>query len=627
MYAPRGPPVKSSQVKRLRDATPARARARAAAGTPGRHRAAGAGTECLAMFLLLSLLLFAEDHVENMDTSRRSTLHSDDSTADWRGDDELAAATRRLLRCGFEAASRAEVRRSCCEIDELRGEAALAWLDQRKTNGAGYEDDVPRLIRSYGHSYIWRGSWRRPELLRLHGELRLERRRAIEVAQFGPGHAHEASALSAGTISLRDAAAALRRPGGPDQWFDRGVGVRLLQAVADGDEHNFPGLDFLSSLELVDAANESVLSLGRSRTGLPFHSHGESWLSLLRGHKLWLLIPPGPLPPPNGDTDGVWRHTDAFTLSLHDWLHTKLRRRSSGIESNSRAPMVCIQNEGDLMYVPAAWNHATINIGETLALAVQINRLRERVESFSQSSTNMASIPTEVQAAELHVSSGSRQAMLAKIEAADPSSLRGLAMLQDLRDREPGNVDTLTRLVSALIDARSVGHIATTTSKRSKQQKASKTARKKAVKEVHKAIREVGQMLELRARAGVSAGPIVDDWIALHVRCCALLSDLAQYTAAARCLDVAASTSAESAQTNSTTSAQLHYELARAMLRSVEKAMSSGKEVLWSQVQPIAQEVRSTLAIDSQHQGAMELARVLAAPPPNGLGWDDGGDG
>ena len=53
--------------------------------------------------------------------------------------------------------------------------------------------------------------------------------------------------------------------------------------------------------------------------------------------------------------------------------------------------------------------------------------------------------------------------------------------------------------------------------------------------------------------------------------------------------------------------------------------MRRGEEVFRSQVEPIAQEVRLALAIDSQHTGAMELARILAAAPPVGLGWDDSG--
>ena len=40
-----------------------------------------------------------------------------------------------------------------------------------------------------------------------------------------------------------------------------------------------------------------MLSIGSSRTGLPFHYHGHTWLGLVHGTKLWLMYPPGVSPP------------------------------------------------------------------------------------------------------------------------------------------------------------------------------------------------------------------------------------------------------------------------------------------------------------------------------------------
>ena len=36
----------------------------------------------------------------------------------------------------------------------------------------------------------------------------------------------------------------------------------------------------------------SILSLGASRAGLPWHAHGETWLGLVFGKKRWFLYPP-----------------------------------------------------------------------------------------------------------------------------------------------------------------------------------------------------------------------------------------------------------------------------------------------------------------------------------------------
>ena len=316
---------------------------------------------------------------------------------------------------------------------------------------------------------------------------------------------------------------------------------------------------------------------------------------------------------------------------------------------------MCIQGEGDLVYLPSAWNHATVNVGETLALVptpatlnrlsrcvclcvcllhmfcteqvTQMNRLHHRVDSFPQRAVVSAAFEAETaeKGSGLRVGNISRQEMLANIESVGPSSRRGLELLRELRAREPGNIDTVSRLVSAILNTHGVTHMATTSSKRGKKQKHinAQHARKAAVKEVHAAIREVSRMLP---ESGMLARSIVEDWAVMQVRCCALLSDLAQYKAATKCLgDVSAVASRPDADTVSTLNAQFHYELARASLRSIEKAMRRGEEVSRSQVEPIAQQVRLTLAIDSQHTGALEFARVLASPAPVGLGWDDSG--
>eukprot|EP01043_Picozoa_sp_COSAG02_P105318 COSAG02_NODE_41316_length_396_cov_0.484848_1_plen_100_part_01 len=85
--------------------------------------------------------------------------------------------------------------------------------------------------------------------------------------------------------------------------------------------------------------------------------------------------------------------------------------------------------------------------------------------------------------------------------------------------------------------------------------------RKAAVQEVHAAIREVSRMVQLDSAGDrILAGAVADDWAAMQVRCCALLSDLAQYKAAENCLgDVEAKISS-----GSTPNPRVHFELARA---------------------------------------------------------------
>lgn len=46
------------------------------------------------------------------------------------------------------------------------------------------------------------------------------------------------------------------------------------------------------------------------------------------------------------------------------------------VSNPATAPLECMQNEGDIMYVPEGWYHATINIGDTHSIA-------QRTEDFN----------------------------------------------------------------------------------------------------------------------------------------------------------------------------------------------------------------------------------------------------
>ena len=76
--------------------------------------------------------------------------------------------------------------------------------------------------------------------------------------------------------------------------------VSILKSIPD------LGKDFSIPIMFQDWDNQEnerqgyswhMLSLGASKTGLPFHMHGETWLSLIYGKKRWFIYPPGYSPP------------------------------------------------------------------------------------------------------------------------------------------------------------------------------------------------------------------------------------------------------------------------------------------------------------------------------------------
>ena len=88
--------------------------------------------------------------------------------------------------------------------------------------------------------------------------------------------------------------------------------------------------------------------------------------------KRWFLYPPGASPPISLERT----HHPLGTVS--DWfaqVYPKLSHLDQppingglpvpqGSEHEGYRPLECVQVQGDVMYVPATWNHLTVNIGK-----------------------------------------------------------------------------------------------------------------------------------------------------------------------------------------------------------------------------------------------------------------------
>ena len=137
-----------------------------------------------------------------------------------------------------------------------------------------------------------------------------------------------------------------------------------------------------------------MLSLGPSRTGLPFHVHGETWLALVYGQKRWFLYPPGTGMPPELEksfnplrTVEAWFQDIYHQMSDYDipptstWVGMGSKNKNmdnSTDYSKGFKPMECIQQAGDILYLPAGWSHLTMNIGEAIGIGGQTALSAER---------------------------------------------------------------------------------------------------------------------------------------------------------------------------------------------------------------------------------------------------------
>ena len=86
----------------------------------------------------------------------------------------------------------------------------------------------------------------------------------------------------------------------------------------------------------------------------------DAWNQLLIGQKRWSLYPgnPGGIPAAAGYNPSLPHLT---------WL----RRVLPTLAADSR-PLECNQQAGDILYVPSGWHHATINVGDTAGIALQV---------------------------------------------------------------------------------------------------------------------------------------------------------------------------------------------------------------------------------------------------------------
>ncbi len=109
-----------------------------------------------------------------------------------------------------------------------------------------------------------------------------------------------------------------------------------------------------------DLGAPNVLSLGGNASGFPFHLHGEAWLELLAGRKLWSVFDLEAVGSPPLGFDSAAPHAR--------WLERAL---AEGAGDGATAYGACVQRPGDVVYVPSGWFHATASVGAAVAVGAQ----------------------------------------------------------------------------------------------------------------------------------------------------------------------------------------------------------------------------------------------------------------
>jgi len=132
-----------------------------------------------------------------------------------------------------------------------------------------------------------------------------------------------------------------------------------LLYVFDKDFFQSPGAKRIAKIPkwLAMSDGDQLLTLGGPRSGAHFHAHGAAFLTLLVGHKRWYFHSPGTFP--NASVPLLDREVAVWEAEVLPKLE------------GAEAPLSCVQQPGDTVFVPDSWAHATTNLDDTAGVAWQ----------------------------------------------------------------------------------------------------------------------------------------------------------------------------------------------------------------------------------------------------------------
>ena len=243
--------------------------------------------------------------------------------------------------------------------DTLREETpkvAIEW-GENLTRGTFIKEyvsrNVPVLIKGLGKTWPAMQKWTKKNFLGRYGSHRI----TASVIPYGNTYGKHSFQTNlrdyvkkyAGkdylaVIEGRRNKSAISESNLPTYVFDAGY---LMEKVFQGD---VPTPQFLHSLSRRTVLKQ--FALGPRGTGAQPHFHGKVWNALVHGRKRWHLQAP-----PDGHFSGK------SALAFFTSLSTQKSNRSGSFE--------VIQEQGDILYVPEHWSHATLVLEDSLATAIE----------------------------------------------------------------------------------------------------------------------------------------------------------------------------------------------------------------------------------------------------------------
>ena len=180
-----------------------------------------------------------------------------------------------------------------------------------------------------------------------------------------------ASAALARELQAAAAARGIAFLDAPVSGGQAGAEKGALTIMVGGDEDAFA-----HAQPVFAAYARCARRLGPAGSGAPVHFHGHAVNVLAYGAKRWFLYPPAA-------ARYSKRAAQPFARDLHaaaaaaapEEAAAKKEREDDG--ASAWEPLECVQEAGDLMFVPTLWAHGTLNLKQSIGVAYELS-----VESF-----------------------------------------------------------------------------------------------------------------------------------------------------------------------------------------------------------------------------------------------------
>ena len=277
---------------------------------------------------------------------------------------QLLKPTSRSWSLGFSGAGAAFTGGALvvpgCALERLSSPPSLHRL---KTGG-------PFIMRRGAlESSALRASLARPALLKAYGHVNCTVGSASELAVRGRGG--QRVPLSRYLAAMREASSGAGSLGMGPYLFDEGdFFERCSRQTGSNPGVNYePPKPFHSDYGFAEAPLR--LALGQSASGIPFHRHTSGYSELAAGRKRWTIYPP------RAFETIADRYSFEPSRGHLRWLKDVLPKLP-----HEMAPLECIQDVGDILFIPGGWWHATLNIGETVAVVQQLTTTSPLDESM-----------------------------------------------------------------------------------------------------------------------------------------------------------------------------------------------------------------------------------------------------